>query len=106
VSNLIDNAIKYSPAGSTVGIQLGSDDTKVSITITDPGKGIPAEELPFIFDRFRRGALTRTAEPGSGLGLAIVQRIAELHGGRVRVESVAGKGSTFRIEFPNLKASG
>jgi heavy metal sensor kinase len=106
VSNLIDNAIKYSPAGSTVGIHLGSDATKVSITITDRGKGIPAEELPFIFDRFRRGALTRTEEPGSGLGLAIVQRIAELHGGCVRVESVVGKGSIFRIEFPNLKASG
>ncbi len=81
-----------------------TNDTKVSIAVTDQGKGIPADELPFIFDRFRRGALTRTEEPGSGLGLAIVQRIVEFHGGRVRVESIAGKGSTFFIEFPNRSA--
>ena len=105
VSNLIDNAIKYSPAGSTVAIHLGSNDTNVSIAIADQGKGIPPEELPFIFDRFRRGALTRTEEPGSGLGLAIAQRIVELHGGRVRGESFAGKGSTFFIEFPNPRTS-
>jgi two-component system, OmpR family, sensor kinase len=104
VANLLDNAIKYSPAGSTVAIHLGHDDSTVRIAVADQGKGILADELPRIFDRFQRGTLTRTEEPGAGLGLAIVRRIVELHGGRVVVESIASKGSTFRIEFPNVTA--
>jgi signal transduction histidine kinase len=100
VSNLVDNAIKYSPGGSTVVIRLSGGDTNVTISVADHGKGIPVDELPFIFGRFRRGAMTRTEEPGSGLGLAIVERIVELHGGHVRVESVVGRGSEFLIELP------
>ena len=105
IANLLDNAIKYSPAGTTVTLHLRKNAANIVIGIVDQGNGIPPGDVPFIFDRFRRGPLARTEVPGAGLGLSIVRRIVELHGGRVRVDSTSGRGSAFFIEFPNEVSS-
>ena len=105
IANLLENALKYSPKETTVTLHLRTVAAHIEIGIADQGNGIPPDDLPFIFDRFRRGALARTEVPGAGLGLSIVRRIVELHGGRVRVESHPGQGSTFFIEFPFLTPS-
>ncbi len=96
--NLIGNAIKFTPEGGQVGVtaELGGDE--VRFAVTDSGPGIAAEDLPHVFDRFWRGR--RTERIGSGLGLAIARGIVEAHGGRIRAESEAGKGSTFFFTLP------
>src|SRR6202043_595519 len=91
VGNLIDNAIKYSPAGEPVEIRLRSGE----LTVRDRGPGISAEDLPHIFDRFYRGADAR-GRPGSGLGLAIVRQVAVQQGGSVAAEPAAGGGTLMR----------
>jgi signal transduction histidine kinase len=98
LGNLIDNAIKFTPAGGTVGLHLACDDGWVRIAVTDTGIGIPAEELPHLFSRFHRGR-NASAYPGSGLGLAIVNAIVARHGGQVSVQSTAA-GSCFVIRWP------
>lgn len=95
VTNLLDNAVKYSPVGSSVTVRL----TDGVLTVTDQGSGIEAEDLPHVFDRFYRATDARTL-PGSGLGLAIVRRAAERHGGQVTAASTAGAGSTFTMRIP------
>jgi signal transduction histidine kinase len=104
--NLIDNAIKHSPAGDQVSIALVSSSSSssnfVSISVTDHGPGIPAAEHEKIFERFyRRGSELRRETQGIGIGLTIVKHVAEAHGGRVTVESEVAKGSKFTIELPN-----
>ena len=96
--NLVDNALKYSPADEPVTIALGATRENVSISVTDYGAGIPAEEQERIFERFYRTPQARAGgATGSGLGLCLARWIAEAHGGRLEVESVVGHGSTFRL---------
>jgi len=101
VTNLIDNAIKYSQPGSSVQVQAARTASEVVITVRDRGCGIPAEHLPRIFERFYRVDKARSRSlGGTGLGLAIVKHIAQAHGGTVAVESTLGEGSAFTIRMP------
>jgi two-component system, OmpR family, phosphate regulon sensor histidine kinase PhoR len=101
VINLVDNAVKYSPEGSRVEIALERPGDELVIRVRDEGPGIPSEHLPRLFERFYRVDKARSRDlGGTGLGLAIVKHIAQVHGGRVSVESVVGRGSTFRIHLP------
>jgi heavy metal sensor kinase len=99
--NLLDNAIRYTPAPGTVSVSLRREGQMAVVAITDTGVGIPAEDIPFIFERFYRVGKSRSrAEGGSGLGLAICKHIAEAHGGKIEVESQVGAGSTFSVWLP------
>jgi signal transduction histidine kinase len=101
--NLVDNAIKYTPAGGEVLMSLSKKDGNALVEIRDNGVGIPAEDLPRIFDRFYRVDKARTRYPGgSGLGLSIARWIAVAHGGNIYVESTVGEGSTFSVSLPIL----
>lgn len=107
--NLIDNAVKHSPAGATVEIAVtgGTADgaPPLALSVTDHGPGIPPADRERIFEPFyRRGSELRRETPGVGIGLSIVKHVAEAHGGRVRVEGEVGQGSRFVIELPR-KAS-
>jgi heavy metal sensor kinase len=99
--NLLDNAIRYTPAPGTVSVSLRREGQMAVVAITDTGVGIPAEDIPFIFERFYRVDKSRSrAGGGSGLGLAICKHIAEAHGGKIEVESQVGTGSTFSVWLP------
>ncbi|MGB3713419.1 MAG: ATP-binding protein [Candidatus Promineifilaceae bacterium] len=101
--NLVDNAIKYTPAGGEVLMSLSKKDGNALVEIRDNGVGIPAEDLPRVFDRFYRVDKARTRNPGgSGLGLSIARWIAVAHGGNIHVESSVGEGSTFIVSLPIL----
>lgn len=101
VVNLLDNALRYTPAGGSVTVNVGAKGEGVEITVQDTGPGIPSEELPYIWDRLHRVDKSRSREyGGAGLGLSIVKHIAELHGGRVTAESRPGSGTTMRLELP------
>ncbi len=101
VTNLLENAVRLAPAGSSVRLATGSEDGKVWISVADEGPGIAAEDQPKVFDRFWRADKARArADGGTGLGLAIVRQIAELHGGQVTLRSRVGVGSTFVIWLP------
>ena len=98
IVNLIDNAIKYTPEGSTITLSLFRDGDWACLEVADNGVGIAPEHLPHIFDRFYRTDKSRSRNKGgTGLGLAIVKEIAEQHGGKVTVTSDSGKGSTFTV---------
>jgi|SRR5438445_2387470 len=100
LQNLLSNAVKYSPPESSVEIRVEPQRGALTIVVEDQGYGIPAEELPHIFNKYYRGVTPETQNtPGTGLGLYIVKQIAELHGGRVEVVSNRGKGSTFRLRL-------
>jgi signal transduction histidine kinase len=104
ILNLVDNAIKYTPAGGKVMMSLSKEDGRAQLVVEDTGIGIPAVDLPHIFDRFYRVDKARTrAQGGSGLGLSIAKWIVEAHGGRIEVESKVGAGTTFRVYLPVLK---
>ncbi len=101
VVNLIDNAVKYSAEGSTIVVTLEETGDEVVVSVTDEGQGIAGEHLPRLFERFYRVDKARSRDlGGTGLGLAIVKHVAQIHGGRVSVDSVVGRGSTFRIHLP------
>lgn len=107
VANLIDNAVKYSPEGSTVEVTQRLVAGEVVICVRDEGIGIAREYLPHLFERFYRVDKARSrAVGGTGLGLAIVKHIAEAHHGRVSVESTPGKGSVFCIHLPAVTVAG
>jgi len=107
VSNLIDNAIKYSGAGRQIAVRLARVGDEVAIAVCDRGIGIPASEQKHIFERFHRVSTGAVHEVrGVGLGLAIVDHIVRAHGGRVEVESEPGKGSTFTIRLPIVRPGG
>ncbi|MGB4599707.1 MAG: ATP-binding protein [Trichlorobacter sp.] len=96
--NLLDNAIKYTPAGGSVTIGAEQRGRQIAITVSDTGVGIPPKDLSRIFERFYRVDEARSREQGgTGLGLAIVKHIVQLHGGEVRVDSEPGKGSSFTV---------
>jgi len=98
LTNLIDNAIRYTPEGRTITLSLYRDGDWARLEVADTGMGIAPEHLPHIFDRFYRVGKGRSrANGGSGLGLAIVKAIAEQHRGKVTVTSEPGKGSTFTV---------
>jgi two-component system, OmpR family, sensor histidine kinase SenX3 len=100
-SNLVDNAVKYTPPGGRVEVTGGFKGSEVVIRISDTGIGIPESKLPRIFERFYRVDKARSKETGgTGLGLSIVKHVAENHGGRVAVESTPGEGSTFTVYLP------
>lgn len=101
LTNLLTNAIKYSNQGTTVTLNLNENEDQLILQIIDQGFGIPAVDLPYIFDKFyRSGNIIGTEIPGSGLGLAIVKSIVDNQQGRIWVDSTVGKGSTFTIVFP------
>jgi signal transduction histidine kinase len=110
-TNLLSNAVNFTPEGGWVRIQVRGLTTldgeeRMAVAVEDGGRGIPDEDLPYIFDRFYRGSLARTHRiPGSGLGLAIVDEILKLHGGKVEVVSKLGEGSTFTV-YLRTSASG
>ena len=100
-TNLVDNAVKYTPPGGQVEVTGGCEDSEVVIRVSDTGIGISEGKLPRIFERFYRVDKARSKETGgTGLGLSIVKHVAENHGGRVTVESVLGEGSTFTVYLP------
>lgn len=102
VSNLVMNAVKFTPAGGHVQVRLRQDRETVEIVVSDTGQGNPADVLPFVFDRFRQWDSSSTrAHSGLGLGLALVKHLTELHRGTVCAESAGeGKGATFRVTLP------
>jgi len=105
VINLLDNAIKYSPAGARVRVEASTENAEVVIRVRDEGCGIEARHLPRLFERFYRVDKARSrANGGTGLGLAIVKHIAQAHGGYPTVSSTPGKGSIFAIHLPCLPA--
>jgi two-component system, OmpR family, sensor histidine kinase SenX3 len=106
VTNLLENAVKYSEAGDPVEVDATMADGRLCIAVHDHGIGIPARDLERIFERFYRVDRARSrATGGTGLGLSIVRHVAQAHGGDVTVESIEGEGSTFRFRVP-LPSSG
>jgi signal transduction histidine kinase len=107
IANLVDNALKFCPPGATIALKATQTATpqgsEVQVTVSDTGPGIPGADIPHLFDRFyqsRQSVAPATGEGGKGLGLAIVKRIVELHGGRVEVTSVPGKGTQVTLALP------
>jgi signal transduction histidine kinase len=93
--------VKYTPPGGRVEVVGGSEDSEITIRISDTGIGIPEGKIPRIFERFYRVDKARSkATGGTGLGLSIVRHVAENHGGRVTVQSTPGEGSTFTVYLP------
>lgn len=100
---LVDNAIKYTPAGGGVYLSVQRQEHHACVSVRDTGPGIPTQHIPFIFERFYRVDKARSrAQGGSGLGLSIAKWIAEAHGGFIRVQSEEGQGSTFTVWLPAL----
>jgi two-component system OmpR family sensor kinase len=105
ILNLVDNAMKYTPAGGSVTLSLSKANSTANIEVSDSGVGIPAEDLPRIFDRFYRVDKARSRNlGGSGLGLSIAKWIVRAHGGEIRVESEVGVGSRFWVSLPVLSS--
>jgi two-component system sensor histidine kinase BaeS len=98
LSNLLTNAVKFLPPGGTVTIGAEAEDGIARFFVRDDGPGIPADELPRIFERFYRGR--NAGSDGAGLGLAIVQSVANAHAGHIDVQSAPGAGSTFTLKIP------
>jgi signal transduction histidine kinase len=107
LTNLLGNAIKFTPPGGTVSLTLAEGYDGIKVEVADTGIGIPADELPHIFDDFYRGSNVKT--PGTGLGLSIVNRILSAHGGQIGAESPcteSGMGSKFTFTLPTGKREG
>jgi len=97
--NIIHNAIKFTPSGGKINISAKARDNDILVSVSDTGVGIPADDLPRIFERFYKADKSRSGG-GTGLGLAIAKHIVEAHGGRIWAESVEGRGSTFNFTLP------
>ena len=100
LGNLLANALRYTPAGGTISLSAAPIQEGVRIQVADSGNGIPAEDQPYIFDRFWRGDPSRPHGGSTGLGLAIAQQLVRAHDGRIAVASEVGQGTTFTIELP------
>jgi signal transduction histidine kinase len=99
---LLDNAVKYTPEGGTVVVDVGRENGWAWLEVSDTGIGIPAKELPLVFERFHRADPAR-AEEGAGLGLSIARQIVRAHGGEIEAKSEPGKGSTFVLQIPQSR---
>jgi signal transduction histidine kinase len=108
LSNLLDNALKYSARGSEVRVDVRTveqaEQTWSVVEVTDHGIGIPAADLPLVFNRYHRGANVANATAGEGIGLESARQSVEWHGGRLTVHSVEGSGSSFTIWLPSVRA--
>ena len=100
---LLDNAVKYSYERTVVRILLIASDGGIVLTIANRGLEIPAEDIPFIFDRFYRVASSRSDQSGSGLGLSIAYQIVDLHHGSIAVSSIPNGTTTFTIRIPVIE---
>jgi two-component system OmpR family sensor kinase len=101
LTNLLDNAVKFSPPGGSVTIRLDAEGTEVALSVSDTGSGIKLDEQLRLFERFYRGSVARTNDvPGVGLGLALSQAVVRSHGGRIEVENLAGGGAMFTVRLP------
>jgi len=105
LENLLDNAIRYTPAGGRVTVSIVRQDSKLSVRVSDTGRGIAEESLPYIFDRFYRGDSADNRDGGAGLGLAIAKRILELHGSSLEAQSRLNVGTTFVFQVAPLATS-
>ena len=104
LGNLLDNAIEHTGKGGKITVTASEQNEMVAISVTDTGEGIPAEDLPLIFERFYRVDKSRARTTGgSGLGLTIAKRLVEAHGGTITVTSEVGKGSCFTFTLPIAK---
>jgi signal transduction histidine kinase len=107
LTNLIGNALKFTPRGGEVVAALRDGDGAAELEVRDSGPGIPAAELPLVFDRFFRGTNVGEARAsGSGLGLAIARSIVEMHRGTIAVTSELGRGATFTVRLPRVDGEG
>jgi signal transduction histidine kinase len=103
IANLVENAIKYTPAGGAIEVALREEAEYAAVEVRDNGIGIPASDLPRIFERFYRVDRSRSREMGgTGLGLSIVKHIAQVNGGTVEVSSTPGEGSCFILKLPTV----
>jgi signal transduction histidine kinase len=100
VQNLVDNAVKYSPAGADVRVTAVTDDGRVRVAVADDGPGIPLDDQKLIFEKFGRATVEGGTRPGTGLGLFIARSIAEAHGGSLDVDSAPAQGSVFTLDLP------
>jgi signal transduction histidine kinase len=98
--NLLENAVRYSPHGTTVNVKVARNDHKARVVVEDQGAGIPSEELPLIFERFHRGAPRNRETGGFGLGLAIAKALVEAYGGTITPESAMGRGTRMIVDLP------
>src|SRR4029077_5374426 len=96
IGNLLSNAIRHTPSGGSIKVEVGSSGDHVTITVSDTGEGIPAELLPHVFDRFVKAP----APTGSGLALAMARDIVTAHHGTLRIQSEVGKGTTAVVDLP------
>jgi len=97
---VLDNAIKFTPTGGRVRLDVSVQDGRAALAVTDTGIGIPADQLPHVFERFYRGDAARRQAEGAGLGLAIARWIAEVHGARIDIGSEPGVGTRVTLGFP------
>jgi signal transduction histidine kinase len=100
LDNLIGNALRHTPEGGTVEVRASAEGDGVRVTVRDTGEGIPATDLPRVFEPFYRGDDSRSRAGGAGLGLTIARGIVELHGGRIWAESRPGQGAAFHFTLP------
>ena len=100
LSNLLNNAVKYSPSDTEIKISLRKDGDYLLVGVKDQGKGLSTDEQAKLFQPFERLNQTSTTKPGLGLGLLVCKRLVEAHGGKIWVESEPGKGSTFSFTLP------
>jgi signal transduction histidine kinase len=102
LSNLLDNALIYTPEKGKVSVEILDKDKKIFVKVSDNGNGIPENDIPHVFDRFYRGDKSRSTE-GTGLGLAITKKIIEAHQGEISVKSQMNKGTAFEFALNKTK---
>ena len=100
LTNLISNAVEYTPEGGRIAVRCASSDNRLILIVSDTGVGIPVDDIPKIFDEFYRGKNVEKTTKGTGLGLSLVKYIVETHGGSITVKSELGKGSEFTVSLP------